>query len=410
MTTQQKAFLPYGRQSIDERDIAAVVDVLRGDWLTTGPMVDAFEADFAVASGAAYAISCSSGTAALHMAALALDFQPGHYAVVPAVTFSATANALRYCGSDVIIADVDPATGLLTTDTAMAAIHRAVSDGIDPSRIRAFFPVHLNGQCVEILELTELAAQTNCSLVFDACHAIGSDWYDLDGNSHKVGANLGGAMSAFSLHPVKTVTMGEGGVVTTDDADCAERLRRLRSHGITRDPACFVEKSQAFDSDGEANPWYQELVELGYNYRASDVHCALGRSQLTRLDAFVSRRRELAARYDSLLTSYGNFLTPVARTASCNPAWHLYAVLIDFALIEKDRATVMRQLAAEGIGTQVHYLPLHRQPYYRQRYGQTELPGADAYYERCLSLPLYPTMEVDDVDRVVDAIAGVLSK
>lgn len=402
MSSKAPEMLPYGRQSIDETDIAAVAETLRSDWLTTGPAVDAFEADFAEATGADHAIACANGTAALHLAALTLGLEPGENVIVPAMTFAATANAVRYCGGEVIIADVDPGTGLMTTETLARAAERA--DG----EIRAVFPVHLNGQCIDMEGIANLAQDRSWTMVVDSCHAVGGAWTDSLGVTHPVGDGKAEAMSTFSLHPVKTITMGEGGVITTSDAQTAQHLRRLRNHGIERDAANFVQSEEAYDAGGLLNPWYYELAELGFNYRASDIQCALGRSQLKKLRSFIDRRRELVARYDAALQALAPVVTPLERTPDNLPAWHLYVALIDFAGAETSRGAVMSKLRDAGIGSQVHYLPLHRQPYYRARYGDLSLPGADSYYARCLSLPLFPAMADSDVDRVVDALASTL--
>ncbi len=385
------SFLPYGRQTVDEADVAAVVDVLRGDWLTTGPAIEAFETDFAAATGAVHAVACANGTAALHLAALALGLGPDDRVVVPAVTFLATANAARYVGAEVVFADVDPDTGLMTPDMLSAALDRA--DGT----VRAVFPVHLAGQCEDIDALGKIAADVGAVMVEDACHGIGGR----DRAGRRVGSCAIGAMATFSLHPVKTIAAGEGGVVTTNDDDIATMLRRLRNHGMVRSD--FRVLDQAFDPAGQPNPWYYEMPEPGFNYRMSDIHAALARSQLSKLDAFVDRRRALVELYDSLMAPLAPAIRPSARTEGAT-AWHLYVALIDFKALGIDRATVMRRLADQDVGTQVHYLPLNRQPYYIDRYGTQSMPGADGWYDRALSLPLFPAMADADVHRVVSAL------
>lgn len=386
-------FLPYGRQSIGEDDIAAVAEALRADMLTTGPLVDAFERDFAAATGAAHAIACNSGTAALHLAALALELQPGDAAIVPTLTFLATANAVRYTGAEVVFADVDADTGLLTPATFEAAIARA-----EGKRLRAVFPVHLNGQLCDMPAIEAIARRHGLAVVEDACHALGLP---------RVGAAGHGGMACFSTHPVKAIATGEGGVVTTGDAKAAATLRRMRSHGMVREPAAFENRDLAFDGNAP-NPWYYEMPEPGWNYRLPDVLCALGISQLRKLDAFFARRLEIAARYDALLASLAPALRPIPRTRP--HGWHLYAVLIDFAALGTTRARFMTALRQQGIGTQVHYLPVHRQPYYVRRYGECALPGADAYYARCLSIPFFPAMNDADVERVAEALAKLVAR
>jgi len=398
-----RPFLPYGRQRIEEDDVAAVVEVLRGDWLTTGPRVAAFEAALAERTGAAHAVACANGTAALHLAALALDLGEGDSVIVPAITFLATANAARFVGAEVVFADVDPENGLMRAQDLEAALARP-----EAASARAVFPVHLAGQCCDMEAIGAIARDRGLAVVEDACHAIGSRYRTAGGASGPIGDGRFAAMATFSFHPMKTVTMGEGGAVTTNDAALAERLRRLRNHGMTREPADFENADLAFDADGEANPWYYEMPELGFNYRASDLHCALGLSQLGKFDRFAERRRALARRYDELLAPLAPRVRPASRVPRCEPVWHFYAVLVDYAAAGVPRGALMRGLRAAGIGSQVHYLPLHLQPYYRRRYGPLSLPGAEAYYAAALSLPLHPGMADEDMARVVDALSGLL--
>jgi len=399
------ASLPYGRQLIEQDDIDAVVEVLRGEWLTGGPAVARFEDALSDATGAPHAVVCANGTAALHMAAAALGLGPGDRVIVPAVTFLATANAARYVGAEVVFADVDAETGLMTTETLSEALERAGRDG---GRVRAVMPVHLNGQVADPQGIWRVASEAGLEVVDDCCHAVGTS-FDTPQGVARVGEGRHARMSVFSFHPVKTVAMGEGGAVTTGDPVLAERLRLIRNHGMTRDPERFTQAGEAFDADGAANPWYYEMAEPGYNFRASDMQCALGASQMAKLDRFVATRRGLAARYDEKLAQFAPLVRPAGRVTGCEPAWHLYVVLIDFEALGLSRATVMRKLSQKGVGTQVHYLPVNRQPYYRARYGEIALPGADAYYARCLSLPLFAAMTEADVDRVVEAIAEICS-
>jgi UDP-4-amino-4,6-dideoxy-N-acetyl-beta-L-altrosamine transaminase len=403
MTPKAKPFLPYGRQCVEDDDIAAVAAVLKSDYLTTGPFVEDFERAFAAKMGAGHAVACSSGTAALHLAAAALGLGPDDAVVVPSLTFLATANAARYVGAEVLFADVDPETGLLGADHVEAALTRA--GGLRPG---AVFAVHLNGHVADMAALGAVCRERGLVLVEDASHAAGAA--DTVGGARvPVGGCAHSAMATFSFHPVKAITMGEGGLVTTNDAAIAERLRRLRNHGIEREPRNFTNRAAAF-TNGAPNPWYYEMPELGWNYRASDIACALGLSQLRKLDRFLERRRALAALYDKLLAPLAPAVRPVPRRASFQSGWHLYAVLIDFEGLGIGRAEVMNELRAQGIGTQVHYIPVHHQPYYRTRYGGLRLPGAERYYARCLSLPLFPGMTDADVARVADALSAVLRR
>jgi len=382
-------FLPYGRQSIDETDIEAVVDVLRGDWLTTGPTVDALEAAFAVQVGATHAIACANGTAALHLALAAEGVGPGDVCIVPAVTFLATANAVLYCGAEVVFADVDEATGLMTPGTLADAIRCA------GGAVRAVLPVHLAGQCEALDEMADMARAAGAVLVEDACHAVGSRWRD-----GPVGNCAHSRAAVFSFHPVKTIAAGEGGMVTTNDAELARRMRTLRSHGVEREVARHQKQA------GE--PWWYEMQMLGWNYRLSDIQAALALSQLKRLDSFAARRTELAAAYDAALTGSNLPVKPLARTEACDPCLHLYPVRIDFDAAGRSRSDVMAALADRGVGSQVHYIPVCDQPFYRDRYGEQSMPGASAYYARTLSLPLFVGMTDEDPVRVIEALNSVL--
>ncbi len=380
--------LPYGRQTIEDDDIAAVAEALRADFLTTGPTVEAFERAFAETVGARHAVACANGTAALHLAMLALKVQPGEVVIAPSITFLATANCARYVGADVVFADVDPDTGLMTPATLADALER-----VGGRRLRAVLPVHLRGDAAELPALEALARDAGAVLVEDAPHAVGTTMRF--GNvSEVVGDVRHSAMATFSFHPVKTIATGEGGMVTTNDPALAERLRVMRSHGMVRPEGC--------------EPWWYEMPEPGFNYRLPDILCALGLSQLKKLPRFAERRRGLAALYRDALAP----LTPVVRLAA-QPAWsdpvlHLMVALIDFEAVDKTRREVVDALKARGVGSQVHYIPVHRQPYYRELYGALDLPGAEAWYARCLSLPLYPGMEDGDVEKVAAALKDVL--
>jgi UDP-4-amino-4,6-dideoxy-N-acetyl-beta-L-altrosamine transaminase len=400
-------FLPYGRQSIDASDHAAVGAVLDSGWLTGGPAVDKFERDLAERLGAARVISCNSGTAALHLACLALDLGPGDAAIVPTITFLATANAVRMTGAEAVFADVDPESGLITPAGLEEAIGRARAAGL---RVRAVIPVHLAGQCPDMVAIGRLARAAGAEIIEDACHAIGSYHACADGSAAAVGACRHSTLATFSFHPVKTIAAGEAGAVSTNDSALADRMLRLRSHGMSRDPASFARKDAGFDAAGLANPWYYEMAEIGWNYRLSDIHAALGSSQLRRLDHFVERRRTLAQRYDEALAPHVSRVRPIRRSRGCLPAWHLYPVLIDFDRLGIERGAVMRALAAAGIGSQVHYIPVHLQPYYRRREPGLLLAGAQAYYDRVLTLPLFTEMSVGEVKRVVSTLIEILTR
>jgi UDP-4-amino-4,6-dideoxy-N-acetyl-beta-L-altrosamine transaminase len=386
--------LPYGRQTIEDDDIAAVVEALRADFLTTGPTVEAFETAFAEAVGARHAVACSNGTAALHLAMLALDVQPGEVVIAPSITFLATANCARYVGAEVVFADVEPDSGLMTPQTLAQAMTR-----VGGRKLRAVLPVHLRGDVVDLPGLAALAAAAGAVLVEDAPHALGSTM--TFGNvAERVGDARHSAMATFSFHPVKTIATGEGGMVTTNDSALAERLRVMRSHGMVRPPSS--------SSESAADPWWYEMPEPGFNYRLPDILCALGLSQLKKLPRFAERRRALALAYETALSPLAPLVRIAARPLWSEPVLHLMCILIDFKAAGLTRRRVVEGLREHGVGTQVHYIPVHRQPYYAERYGPLELPGAEGWYDRCLSLPLYPGMADEDVGRVVGALRAVL--
>lgn len=397
------SFLPYGRQGIDDADVDAVVAVLRSDWLTTGPAVGAFEQRLATSVDAADAVACSSGTAALHLSALALGIGPGDSVVVPAITFAATANACRYVGAEVVFADVKVDSGLLDLDW----LERYLSSA--EAAPRAVFPVHYAGQTVDMPRLTALARQHGFAVVEDACHALGGCYSGVASDEHIfVGSGRFSDLTVFSMHPVKIIAMGEGGAVTGQDAALLERVRLLVSHGITKSADRFVDVEEAFEADGSARPWHNEMVDLGFNYRASDIQCALATSQLTKLDDFVQRRTELVAAYTAFLDPYRERISTLSRTDAPRTGWHLLVARIDFQGAGVSRALLMRELARRGFGTQVHYIPVYRHPYYVRRYGRQQLSGAERFFERTLSLPLYPGMSELDVRKVVDELTACL--
>jgi UDP-4-amino-4,6-dideoxy-N-acetyl-beta-L-altrosamine transaminase len=387
--------LPYGRQLIEADDVFAVLTALQSDYLAHGPRVTEFEQAFAATVGAAEAVACSSGTAALQLALRSLDVGPGDVCIVPAITFLSTATAALLCGAEVAFADVDPDSGLMIEASLADALQRAPGS-------KAVLPVHLAGRLCDMPALSSLARKAGAAVVEDACHAVGG----VDADGRPVGACAHSDAAVFSFHPVKTLAAGEGGMVTLNYAARAERMRRLRNHGVSRDPALMSEPD-SFEAEDTPNPWAYEQLELGFNLRMDEISAALGLSQLRKLDRFVARRAALAARYDRLLQP----LSPLVRPAPASPGkpgLHLHTVLIDFEAAGVSRAQVMRALSDRGIGTQVHYIPLYRQPWFKARYGEMRLPGSEAYYARVLALPLYPAMDDEDVDRIVEALGAIL--
>ncbi|WP_019959653.1 UDP-4-amino-4,6-dideoxy-N-acetyl-beta-L-altrosamine transaminase [Woodsholea maritima] len=385
-------FLPYGRQDIDEHDIAAVLPVLSADYLTTGPEVSGFEADFKTYVGAAHAISCNSATAALHLALAGLGVGPGDICIVPTITFLATANAVRYCGAEVQFCDVDPRTGLMTPETLEAALAAAQGP------VKAILPVHLGGAICDMPAIAALAHHHGAFIVEDACHAIGGVHHE----GAKVGECKFSDAATFSFHPVKTLTSGEGGMVTTQNPVLARWIEKARSHGMERDPAHFTQAGHGDEG------WYYEMVELGWNYRMPDILAALGRSQLKKMPEIVARRAQLSNCYSVRLAALDERLEAPPVLDQQTPCRHLMNVQIDFEGFNTHRVAVMAALRDLGIGSQVHYIPVHTQPYYEARYGRTLLPGALAYYTKTLSLPLYARLKLQDVDRVVDGLCQIL--
>jgi perosamine synthetase len=375
--------LPYGRQSVDEADIAAVVEVLRSDWLTTGPKVAEFEEAFASRVGAAHAVSFSSGTAALHGAAFAAGLKDGDEAITTPMTFAATANCVLYQGATPVFADV--CRDSLNLDPEKVA--KKIS-----SKTRAILPVDYAGHPAGLDETCQLAQKHGLIVIEDAAHALGAEF-----KARTVGSVAD--MTVFSFHPVKHITTGEGGMVATNDVRFAEMLRRFRNHGIS---------SEARQRQS-AGQWHYEMVLLGFNYRLPDFACALGIQQLKKLDANLARRREIAARYTAAFREIPGVIYPTVRS-DANPAWHLYPVRLDLEKLTADRAQIFRALRAENIGVNVHYIPVHLHPYYREHFGYKggEFPVAEDAYARLISLPMFHAMTEQDVEDVITAVKKVM--
>jgi len=381
-TPVRTRMLPYGRQAVDQEDIEAVAEVLRSDWLTTGPKVAEFEAAWSRIAGARNAIAVSSGTAALHAAAFAAGIGPGDEVIVPALTFAASANCVLYQGGRPVFVDVQAST----LNVNPAAVEAAVTP-----RTRAIVAVDYAGQPADLDELRSIAGRHGLWLIEDAAHAIGATY-----KGRAVGSISD--LTTFSTHPVKHVTTGEGGVITTADDTAAQRLRWFRNHGITTDHRQRAEKGG----------WFYEMVDLGYNYRLPDINCALGLSQLRKLDAWLVRRRAIAASYDRTFAGL-SAVQPLAVRSDREPAWHIYPILLNPERLRQDRAQVFAALRAENIGVNVHYIPVYWHPYYQKLgYRRGLCPIAEGAYERLITLPLFATMSDQDVDDVVAAVAKVV--
>ena len=381
-TPVRKTMLPYGHQAIEEDDIQSVVDVLRSDWLTTGPKVGEFEEAFAARVGAKHAVAFSSGTAALHGAAFAAGLKPGDEAITSPMTFAATANCVLYQGACPIFADVSADTLNLDPDR--------FAERITPNT-RAVLPIAYAGHPADLDPILALAERHGLVVIEDACHALGAEY-----RGRRTGSIA--HMSVFSFHPVKHVATGEGGMVTTDRADYAASLRRFRNHGISSDALQRHASGQ----------WHYEMVALGFNYRLTDVACALGLSQLKKLDANLTRRRAIAARYTTAFREIRGIVVPAVRE-DVNPAWHLYPIRLDLARLSADRGQIFKALRAENIGVNVHYVPVHLHPYYRDQLGckPGDCPVAEDAYERLVSLPMFHGMSEQDVEDVLAAVLKV---
>lgn len=393
------AFLPYGRQAITDADVDAVATVLRSDFLTAGPLVERFEHAFADAIGAPHAVAVSNATAALHVAVAAAGIRKGDRVVTSPNTFLASANCAAYVGATPDFSDIDP-----------------VSYNLDPAVLerswkpdtRAVVAVDYAGQSCDMPAIAAVARKNGALVIEDACHGVGGAFVH-DGAVWKVGSHPWADMTIFSFHPVKTMTTGEGGMIVTANGEWADRMRRLRSHGIVRNADQF--SSIEIPEMTERGPWYHEMQDLGFNYRLTDLQCALGISQLARLPEFIKRRRDIVSRYNSGLSGLSWLTTPgLSEPANRDHiSWHLYTPQFDFRSLGKSRTQVMNDLRDKQIGTQVLYIPVHLQPWYRKTFGYApgKCPVAEAYYQRALSLPLFPSMSDDDVDRVIAAVRGL---
>jgi UDP-4-amino-4,6-dideoxy-N-acetyl-beta-L-altrosamine transaminase len=381
------AQIPYGRQHVTAADVAAVNEVLHSDWLTQGPVVPRFEGAVADACGAAHAVAVNSATSALHIACLALHLGPGDWLWTSPITFLASANCARYCGAQVDFVDIDARTYNLCPQALAAKLERARAEGRLP---KVVVPVHLGGQSCDMQAIYTLSLEYGFRIVEDASHAVGGRY-----RNGPVGDCRFSDVTIFSFHPVKIITSAEGGMALTNDAELAQRLTLLRSHGMTRDPALMSR-----EPDG---PWYYEQIDLGFNYRMTDIQAALGLSQMARLRQYVERRHELARRYDERLASLP--LVRPCHHADSYSAVHLYVIRVDAAR----RRAVVDTLRAQEIGVTVHYVPVHTQPYYRRLGSATgRYPEAERYYAEAISLPMYATLSEAQQDRVVDVLRQAL--
>lgn len=380
----REQYIPYGQQWIDEADIKNVADVLRGAYLTTGPSVSEFEQKIAEYVGAKYAAAVSNGTTALHCACFAAGIGQGDEVITTPMTFAASANCVLYQGGTPVFADIKPDTYNIDPED----VERKIT-----SRTKAIIPVDFTGQPAELDELRRLADKHNLIIIEDAAHALGAAYK---------GRNIGTVsdMTEFSLHPVKHITTGEGGVVTTNSSEYYEKLLLFRSHGITRNPALMTRNEGS---------WYYEQLELGNNYRITDIQCVLGASQLTRLNSFIARRKEIVNKYNEAFCSLEGVITPYQKE-DCDSSWHLYVIQLELEKLRAGRKEIFDALKAENIGVNVHYIPVYYHPYYKKLgYRKGICPNAEKLYESIITLPLFPKMNNDDVEDVINAVYKVVN-
>jgi UDP-4-amino-4,6-dideoxy-N-acetyl-beta-L-altrosamine transaminase len=384
--------IPYGRQDITQSDVDAVVSVLKSDYLTQGPVVPRFERAVADYCGAEHAVAVNSGTSALHVATMALGLGPGDWLWTSPITFVASANCALYCGAKVDFVDIDPHTWNLSVEALQEKLEKAEANGRLP---KAVVPVHLGGQPCDMQAIHGLSQRYGFKVIEDASHAIGGTY-----QGEPVGNCRYSDITVFSFHPVKVITTAEGGMVLSNDSELANRMARLRSHGITRDPA-----EMTHQPDG---PWYYQQIELGYNYRMTELHAALGLSQMERLDAYVDRRHVIADRYDAELARLP--LSLPARLSDRRSGLHLYIVRLKRDLIRRSHREVFDALREQGIGVNLHYIPVHLQPWYsRMGFKQGDFPEAERYYAEAISLPIFPALTDQQQGHVITALADAVA-
>lgn len=388
--------IPYGKHHIDEEDIQSVVDVLRSGVLTQGPAVEGFERAIAEYVGVRYALAVSSGTAALHLAALAAGVGPGSSLITSPITFVASANAGLYAGGGVAFADIDPQTINMSPDSLKAVLNAT-------PEVRAVIPVHFAGLPCDMPAIRSAADEAGAVVIEDAAHALGAQYPD----GQRVGCCANSLMTIFSFHPVKAIAAGEGGMITTNDERIYRKLLRLRSHGINKLDDPFEITTQA-ETDGMRNPWYYEMQELGFHYRITDIQCALALSQLKKLDSFMARRRVVVKAYDDAFAGM-HHCRPAQIAGRDRSGHHIYVLRINFGLAGINRIQLMQELKLRGIGSQVHYIPVPAQPYYRRLgFRPEDYKNSQSYYEEALTIPLYFDLAEDQQERVIASIKELL--
>jgi len=384
--------IPYGKQNITQDDINAVVDALKSDYLTQGPKIQEFEEAFACYVGSKYAVAVANGTAALHLNAMALGVKPGDKVITTPITFAASANCVRYCGGEVVFADIDPETYLLDINAV-----RNLLEGAPRGTYRGIIPVDFAGRAVDLEAFKSLADEFDCWIIQDSCHSPGGYFVDSKGMKQNCGNGKFADLAIFSFHPVKHIASGEGGMITTNNVELYQKLLMLRTHGIVKSSNLFTNSIELAGGDDSYPLWYMEMQDLGYNYRITDFQSALGLSQLKRADDGLKRRKEIATKYAEAF-SYKSFIKGQSGIVDGH-AYHLYILEVE------DRLGLYNYLRSKNIFAQIHYIPCHLMPYYQNLgWKQGDMPNAENYYKHCISLPMYPTLSVDDQLFVINSI------
>ena len=398
------SFIPYGHQNITEEDIEAVSKVLKANYITQGPVVEEFEKAVCEKSGSNYGVCCTNGTSALHLAMIAAGVNKNDRIIAPAITFCASANCARFLGAEVLFADINDSI-TMSVESCRALLEKSKAEG---KPVKAVVTVDMAGCICDMEAFAKLKDEFGFIWVEDSCHAIGGSWTASDGKVYKVGEYKKVDMTVFSFHPVKHITTGEGGMIITHSEEYAKSLRFYRSHGMTKVPELFKCREEAFDKDGLVNPWYYEMQDLGFNYRMTEMQAALGLSQLKRLESGIEKRREIVDYYRKELADCPLISFPVVDKKKIGHAYHLAIMLIDFEKAGMTRAAFMNKLANMGIGTQVHYIPVPKLPYYADKLHGEKFPKALEYYKKCLSFPCFPSLTDADLERVVRGIKQIL--
>ncbi|MGR3317977.1 MAG: UDP-4-amino-4,6-dideoxy-N-acetyl-beta-L-altrosamine transaminase [Candidatus Anammoxibacter sp.] len=391
--------ISYGRQTIEDEDVNAIIEAVRSGWLTQGFHIEAFEEAIADYCNAKYAVACCNGTAALHLAYLAVGITANDAIITSPNTFASTANAALFINAKPYLSDIDAKTLNINHAKIEETILNIDTENIN---VKAIVPVHFAGLPCNMEAIANIAAKNNLLVVEDACHALGSKWQDSSGVWHTVGNCSHSQATVFSFHPVKSITTGEGGVITTNDKDVYEKLKLYRSHGITKSPDKFINHDLAYTTN-KPNPWYYEMHELGFNYRITDLQCALGLSQIKKIGKFMKRRREIVLIYNKLLENY-NYLKLPVMLENVSSSNHLYPVQIAFDELGITKNDWFTRMAQKGIALQVHYIPIHLQPYYQRKFGfkEGDFPVSEEYYKKAVSLPIYPLLTDNDLQYITE--------